>query len=100
MMRKHDKRVKVNCVVTKKLLIAMQKRFKTDEMIGLFLGGVTRQAVHQMRNKFGVPSLRAANIDRNKEILRQAKAGECKLYLAGKFKMSVTSIYRICRGEQ
>ena len=100
MMRKNDKRVKVNRPINRTVMIRLQKKFKTDEEIGRQIGGITRQAVHQMRTKFGVPSLIVGNKDRNKRIRKLARSGECKLNLAKKFNMHHSSIYRICRGKQ
>jgi len=80
--------------VTKNELIALQKRLRTDEAIGKKFG-ITRQAVHQMRKKFGIESSTAKNKERNKKIVAQYKSGKTGLALADKFGLSISQTYRV-----
>ena len=80
--------------ITKQELIALQKKLGTDQAIGDKLG-VTRQAVHQLRNKLGVESLIAANDERNEKILSLYKGGKTGTEIANKYELSISQTYRI-----
>ncbi|HMD67442.1 MAG TPA: hypothetical protein VKF42_01095 [Chitinivibrionales bacterium] len=80
--------------LSKQQLIALQKKLGTDQAIGDKVG-VTRQAIHQLRNKFGIDSLIAKNADRNKKILGMYKGGKTGTDIAKKFELSVSQTYRI-----
>jgi hypothetical protein len=83
--------------ISKQQLIKLQAKYKTDDAIGN-LFGITRQAVHQIRNKFGIGPLADKHADRNGEIAKAYKSGTPGTKLARKFKMSVSQVYRIIRG--
>ncbi len=83
--------------ISKTELIALQKKFKTDEAIGERFG-ITRQAVHQLRNKYGIESVIAKNDERNSKILKAYKTGNTGMSLAKKFGLSVSQTYRILGG--
>jgi len=80
--------------VNKQQLIALQKKLGTDQAIGEKLG-VTRQAIHQLRNKYGIPSLIAKNNERNKKIVALYKSGKTGIEIAKKFDLSQSQTYRI-----
>ncbi len=80
--------------LSKQQLIALQKKLGTDQAIGDKVG-VTRQAIHQLRNKFGIDSLIAKNDERNKKILGMYKGGKTGTDIAKKFDLSVSQTYRI-----
>jgi DNA invertase Pin-like site-specific DNA recombinase len=80
--------------ISKIELIALQKKFKTDEAIGERFG-ITRQAVHQLRNKYGIQSVIAKNEERNAKLIKAYKAGNTGMSLAKKFGLSVSQTYRI-----
>ena len=84
------------CIVkSKNELLWYQKRFGTDHAVGLQLG-VTRQAVHQLRNKFGIMrSLKKS--DRNAKIKVDHWNGMDADKLVKKYKLSLTQIYRIIK---
>jgi hypothetical protein len=84
--------------ISKQQLIKLQAKYKTDDAIGN-LFGITRQAVHQLRNKYGICPLEDKHCERNQEIIRAYKAGLPGTKLAKKFRMSVSQVYRIIRGE-
>ena len=80
--------------VSKSQLIALQKKLTTDEAIGKKFG-VTRQAIHQLRKKYGIASNYAKNPERNKKIIALYKKGTSGTALAKKTGLSVSQTYRI-----
>ena len=80
--------------ITKAQLIKLQKSLKTDQKIGAKFG-ITRQAVHQLRKKYGIASVIAKNAERNAKIVKAYKAGASGTALAKKFKLSISQTYRI-----
>ena len=80
--------------ITKAQLIKLQKSLKTDQKIGEKFG-ITRQAVHQMRNVYGIPSLIAKNKERNAKIVKAYKSGTSGTAIAKKFGLSISQAYRI-----
>jgi hypothetical protein len=83
--------------ISKQQLIKLQAKYKTDDAIGN-LFGITRQAVHQLRNKYSVGPLSDKHADRDAEIAQAYKSGMPGTKLSKKFKMSVSQVYRIIRG--
>jgi DNA invertase Pin-like site-specific DNA recombinase len=80
--------------ISKSELIKLQKSLKTDDAIGQKFG-ITRQAVHQMRKKYGIPSNLAKNEQRNDKISSLYKKGATGMAIAKKFGLSVSQTYRI-----
>jgi len=80
--------------ISKAQLIKLQKKFKTDAAIGEQFG-ITRQAVHQLRKKYGIESSLADNPERNAEITKLYESGTSGTALAKKFKLSISQTYRI-----
>lgn len=80
--------------ITKTQLVSLQKKFKTDAKIGEQFG-ITRQAIHQLRKKFGIASVIAKNAERNEKIVKAYNAGASGTALAKKFKLSISQTYRI-----
>ncbi|NLD98578.1 MAG: hypothetical protein GX640_01775 [Fibrobacter sp.] len=80
--------------ISKAQLIKLQKKFKTDAAIGEQFG-ITRQAVHQLRKKYGIESSLADNPERNAEIAKLYEDGTSGTALAKKFKLSISQTYRI-----
>ncbi len=80
-------------------LIKLQAKYKTDDAIGN-LFGITRQAVHQLRIKYGIGAVEDKHAERNREIVRAYKSGMPGTKLARRFKLSVSQAYRIIRGEE
>ncbi len=85
--------------IGKQQLIKLQAKYKTDDAIGS-LFGITRQAVHQLRVKYGVGAIEDKHADRNAEMARAYKSGLPGTKLAKKFKISVSQTYRIIREEE
>jgi DNA invertase Pin-like site-specific DNA recombinase len=80
--------------LNKNQLIALQKKLGTDEAIGKKFR-VTRQAIHQLRKKYGIASNYAKNPKRNANIVALYKKGTAGTALAQKFGLSVSQAYRI-----
>src|SRR5690554_2318189 len=82
--------------ISKTELIRLQKKFKTDARIGEEFG-ITRQAVHQLRKKYGIASRTAGNPERNKEMVAMRESGHSVEAIAKKFKLSIPQTYRIVK---
>ena len=80
--------------LSKAELIKLQKKLTTDEAIGKKFG-ITRQAVHQHRKKYGIESNYAKNPERNKKIVALYKKGTAGTALAKKFDLSESHTYKI-----
>lgn len=80
--------------ISKSQLIALQKKLKRDAAIGEKFG-ITRQAVHQLRRKYGIDSVIEKNPERNKEIIKLYQGGKAVATIAKKFDLSVSYTYRI-----
>jgi hypothetical protein len=80
--------------IGKNQLLKLQSKYKTDETIGR-LYGISRQAVQQLRIKYGILPVQDRNSIRDKEIVEMYKKGIAGTKLASKFKLSVTHTYRI-----
>ncbi|MDD5343248.1 MAG: hypothetical protein PHW12_02385 [Smithella sp.] len=80
--------------ITKTELIKLQKTLKADAAIGEKFG-LTRQAVHQLRKKYGIPSNIAKNDERNKKIVQLYKTGKRMVDVAKKFGLSTSHVQRI-----
>ncbi len=82
--------------ISKSELIRLQKKFKTDARIGEEFG-ITRQAVHQLRKKYGIESRTAGNPERNKEMVALRDSGHSVEAIAKKYKLSIPQTYRILK---
>lgn len=82
--------------ISKSELIKLQKQLGTDEAIGKRFK-ITRQAVHQLRKKYGIESSYADNPERNAKIVAAYKKGASGTALAKKFDLSISQTYRILK---
>jgi DNA invertase Pin-like site-specific DNA recombinase len=80
--------------LTREQLIKLQKRYKTDNAIGAIFG-ITRQAIHQLRNRYGIVSVAEKNRERNQEMAKLFQSDVAGTELAAKFEISVSQVYRI-----
>jgi hypothetical protein len=80
--------------ISKSQLIKLQKKLKQDAAIGKQYG-ITRQAVHQLRKKYGIASVIEKNPIRNKEIVSAYKGGKAVATIAKKYDLSISYTYRI-----
>jgi DNA invertase Pin-like site-specific DNA recombinase len=81
-------------LASKSELIRLQNTLKTDEAIAKKFR-VTRQAIHQLRAKYGIASRRALNPARDKKVVAMYKSGKTGIEIAKKFGLSVSQTYRI-----
>jgi hypothetical protein len=82
--------------ISKSELMKLQKSLKTDEAIGKKFK-VTRQAIHQLRQKYGIPAILGKNNERDTAILSLHKKGVSAIGIAKKMNLSVSQTYRIVR---
>lgn len=80
--------------VSKADLIRLQKTLKTDGAIGAKYG-ISRQAVHQLRQKYGLDYNRKKHVERNTRILAQFKKAVTGSKIAANTGLSVSQVYRI-----
>lgn len=80
--------------ISKADLVKLQKKLVTDAAIGAEFG-ITRQAVHQLRKKYGIDSSLSNNPERNSEIVSLYEAGTPGTDIAKKYKLSISQTYRI-----
>jgi len=82
--------------IGKNQLIKLQKRYKTDGAIaGLY--GMTRQAVHRLRKKYGIPPVTDRHSERNEQIRALRKNGMSIIKIAKKYNLSTMQTYRIVK---
>ena len=79
---------------SKAQIISLQKKLKTDQKIGEKFG-ITRQAIHQLRKKYGIPSNIAKNKERNEKMVKAYKSGMSGTRIAKKFGLSISQAYRV-----
>jgi len=79
---------------SKSELVKLQKTLGTDEAIAKHFK-VTRQAVHQLRKKYEIPSLIAKNPERNEKIIALYNSGKTGTEIAEKMEISISQAYRI-----
>jgi len=80
--------------ISKSQLLKLQKKYPTDEAIGK-LYGISRQAVHQLRIKYGVDKIINKKAERNSYILQLHRQGFSGPRISRKVKVSVSQVYRI-----
>ena len=80
--------------ISKGQMEKLQKKYKTDEAIGK-LFGISRQAVHQLRTKYGIAPVAEKHAERNNEIIKMYQQGVSGTRLAKKFKLSISQAYRV-----
>jgi DNA invertase Pin-like site-specific DNA recombinase len=61
--------------------------------------GITRQAVHQLRVKYGIESSRSKNDERNEKIVRLYKKGKTGMKIAEEMDISVSQVYRVINNK-
>jgi DNA invertase Pin-like site-specific DNA recombinase len=80
--------------ISKSELIRLQKTMKTDQAIGKKYH-ITRQAIHQLRKKYGIDSRYAKNPQRNASVVSLYRKGNTGTAIAKKTGLSVSQTYRI-----
>ena len=82
--------------IGKNQLISLQKKYKTDEAIAK-LYGLSRQAIHQLRQKYRIETISDKYNERNSQILELYSSGVSVSKISKKFNLSITHIYRIIK---
>ncbi len=82
--------------VGKEQLIKLQKTLITDAAIGAKFG-ISRQAIHQMRVKYGINANTAKNKERNDKIISLYKKGKSGIEIAKNLDISMSQVYRIIK---
>jgi DNA invertase Pin-like site-specific DNA recombinase len=82
--------------ISKEELAKLQKTQKTDANIGK-LFGISRQAVHQLRVKYGIKANREKNLERDKKIVSLYKKGKTGIEIAKDIDLSISQVYRIIK---
>jgi len=82
--------------VTKSELKKLQRKFSTDNAIGETLG-VSRQAVHQLRNKYGIGKVPDRNRVRDAKIKSARKKGTPVNLISERFDLSFSQVYRLLK---
>jgi transposase len=80
--------------ISKTELIKLQKTLKTDALIGKKFG-ISRQAVHQLRQKYGIDYVKTKNKERNDQIIALYKKDVPGAKIAKQMKVSISQVYRI-----
>ncbi|MBL8026546.1 MAG: hypothetical protein JNL74_09050 [Fibrobacteres bacterium] len=80
--------------ISKAELIKLQKTLKTDALIGEKFG-ISRQAVHQLRQKYGLDYNRIKNKERNEKIASLYKKNVPGTKIADSVGVSISQVYRI-----
>ena len=83
-------------MIGKKDLIKMQKEYGPDTKIGKMLH-MSRQAVHQARNKYGIKPIPNHHKERNGKIVKAYNKGKTGIEIAREFNLSVSQAYRIIK---
>jgi len=82
--------------ISKEHLLKLQKKYKSDAAIGA-LFNISRQAVFNLRKKYGIEPVQNKYDDRNKEIHRLYANGLPLKTLVRKYRLSLPQIARIVR---
>ncbi len=80
--------------ISKQQLLKLQKTLKTDQAIGRKYR-ISRQAVHQLRLKYGIKKVKNRNRERNEKIKAMYKKGMTGEKIAKKVGLSISQIYRV-----
>ncbi|MBD3346205.1 MAG: hypothetical protein GF401_14200 [Chitinivibrionales bacterium] len=81
-------------ILTKTQLAKLRKKLKTDSAIAEQYG-VSRQAIFQLRKKYGIESSHAEIPARNKKVIELYKKGMTGAKIAGKIGLSLSQTHRI-----
>jgi hypothetical protein len=85
--------------ISKNDLLKLQKTLKTDAGIGAKFG-ISRQAVHQIRLKYGIKANTLKNAGRNDTIVKRYIKGVPVTVIAGQSDLSIAQVYRIIQNKR
>ena len=84
--------------ITKFQLESLQNEHGSDANVGAALK-ISRQAVHQLRKKYGIESSRSDQEHRNNDIMSAYEQGKTGIEIGSKLDISASQVYRIIKGE-
>ncbi len=82
--------------ISKDELIVLQNTLKTDAKIGEKFG-ISRQAVHQLRQKYGLDYNKIKFKDRDDEVVTLYREGKSGVKVAQQLNISISQVYRILK---
>lgn len=82
--------------ISRDQFVRLQKRYHTDQAIAR-LFGITRQAVHQLRNRYALDPVMDRHRRRNDDIARLYREGLSGERIARRYRISVSQVFRILR---
>jgi transposase len=85
--------------ISRSALVRFQATLKTDAAIGKKFG-ITRQAVHQLRRKYGIPFNRNKYRERNALVTSLFRKGASGAAVARKVRLSLSQVYRILKTQR
>jgi transposase len=85
--------------ISRTQILKLQKTLKTDAAIGEKYG-ITRQAVHQLRRKYGIPFNRGKYRERNDRVAAMFRKGVAGPVVAKKAGLSLSQVYRILKSQR
>ncbi|MBD3242985.1 MAG: helix-turn-helix domain-containing protein [Chitinivibrionales bacterium] len=85
--------------ISKDQLLKLQKKYRTDRAIGE-LYGISRQAVHRLRKRYGISPAEQRRDRRDEDVVRLYAAGQSATRIAQRFHLSTVHVYRILRRHQ
>ena len=80
--------------ISKQVLLKLQKKLKSDAIIGAEFD-ITRQAVYQLRIKYGIPAVQGRNDERDAKIIDMRKQGKTGIAIAKKMNLTYSRVYYI-----
>ena len=84
--------------ISRSSLVRLQATLKTDAAIGKKFG-ITRQAVHQLRRKYGISFNRNKTRERNALVSALFRKGASGAAVARKARLSLSQVYRILKTQ-
>jgi predicted DNA-binding protein YlxM (UPF0122 family) len=82
--------------IGKNQLIQLQKVYRTDHAIAR-LYGMSRQAIHQLRNRYDIPPVSEKHKQRNEQIVSLYREGVSVQKISKRFTLSAMHVYRIIK---
>lgn len=85
--------------ISKIKMLRLQEKYGNDVNIGKKLG-ITKSRVFFIRSKYGIPSTKPDNTERNKKILAMREKGASFTVLSEKYGLVRSNVFYICQKQQ
>lgn len=82
--------------ISKDELVELQGTLKTDAKIGAKFG-ISRQAVHQLRQKYGLEYNKDKFQERDQEVMAMYSSGKSGIKISKEIRISISQVYRILK---